>query len=247
MIHALLILLALLLPSLSHASSTLSWDCNPPAGPGVAETKDFTVQKTIDGVTTTLGTVPQPVPCTGKLTLIDPVDIPAGKSAIYSVWANSPTGIKSAVVTVTKTVALPPIGPMTVMLGKITDTSITFTYTLPTNTKPSIRIMVVGQNWGQGTVVECPASPCTATGLTPGTKYELGAIPYEGVLGQNPRYGTFIANLPFVTVATIPPTPTGFTVADAIKEANLRCDKLKSCSFATWRSYLKEAMKKVTA
>jgi len=69
--------------------------------------------------------------------------------------------------------------------------------------------------WGSAVSAVCPASPCTLTGLTPGTPYEFQAVAYRGTPNVDAVFGA-LSGVARGTTPDPPPAPVqGLTITKA--------------------------------
>ena len=231
----LLLLLSLLLTMVTTASAadvTLSW--NPNTEPDLAGYKIY--QSTISGQygapVATLGKVTQYTLTLPQLTV--------DTTYFFVITAHDLAGNdsqKSAEVSKT-IVGIPaktnPGTPVLTVAAKTTDMLVSWA---PVSdgaggiAKVDIRIGSTTDHWGLMVSQPCPTSPCTITGLTSGTTYQVQAVAYRAEATTN-VFGSLSAPV-LVTTTTVdlpPAPPTGLQITSATAAQVVIVASAKDCT-----------------
>ena len=208
---------------MAHAgSATLTWNKGPEAD--IAGTKVY-LREEGSGYGAPMSTI------AGKdlvTALVNVPDKPVARTVYFSITFYDTSGNESgksnevSKLFAGSVVHQPMVAPVLTTTAQ-PDTSITITWPagpdgLGGEAKIDVRMALAPLSWGSAISTTCAVSPCTITGLTPGTPHEFQAIFYYGVMNQGAVFGPMGAPLAVSTKTTLslPPTgplpPTGLTV-----------------------------------
>lgn len=217
---------------------TLSWDAHP--GP-IAGFKVY--QSVVPGVYGDPTATIQSSTATSHS-----FDVPQTQLATtyyFTITAFKPSGVESVKSNeVSKTIPAIPIvsvtpkpGTPVLSIAKMTQTGAEVSWApvddgTGSPAKIDVRIGPSTATWGSMVSQVCPVSPCTITGLTPGTAYRLVALAWRPDPVKN-VFGPFSEPVPFSTlppdVEPPPPPPAGLKVTKATPEEVIVSALVKDC------------------